>query len=80
MPRKTMPAGPGRPKGCKNKISNDLRKYVIQVIEQLEEEGQGLLQWAKNNPDDFWGKVFKGVLPKEVKADVSGEIVLRWED
>lgn len=76
MPRKSMPAGPGRPKGSKNKVSRDIRKYIVDVAAQLEAEGRGLKEWAESNPDLFWSKVFKAVVPKEVSAEVKGSMRL----
>ena len=69
-----MKSGPGRPKGAKNKIPRDARAYIVFVVDQLEKEGKGLLQWAKGNPDTFWAVLFKAIVPKEIKAEVAGKL------
>ena len=74
---KPRPPGAGRKKGTKNKVSGDLRQYVINVADQLEAEGKGLKEWANGNPNDFWSKVFKGVVPTNLNVNHAGGVDLR---
>ena len=46
MSRKNMPAGPGRPKGCKNKVPSDIKAMVIGALEK----GGGQL-WLEKQMD-----------------------------
>jgi hypothetical protein len=68
-----LKAGPGRPKGCKNKFTN-LKAAFINVLEELGGE-----QWIKdhakssNGSRDFFNALVK-MLPTHVKADVDGEV------
>ncbi len=62
----------GRPKGSKNKMPGETRAYVLAVVEQLEVEGKGLYQWALENPNEFWSKVFKAVIPKPIEVTGAG--------
>lgn len=76
MPRKTMPPGPGRPKGSKNKAPAELRAMILQAL-----EGAGGVEYlqrqAEDNPGPFMSLVGK-VLPKEVEAKVEGGLVIHW--
>jgi hypothetical protein len=61
--------GSGRKKGTPNKVSRDIRRYVLDVVDQLDAKGLSLLQWAENNQTDFWTKVFRAVMPRDVKLE-----------
>ena len=68
-PKGTMPpsAGRGRRKGEVNKIPRLLKDYIIQAAESLEKAGEGLSKWAKDNPGEFWTKVYVKVVPRPVE-------------
>ena len=72
----------GRPKGSKNKTPARIVDKIIEINEQLELDGKGLLDCAKQNPKWFYEKIFIKVLPKpvDVSADIRGEIILTWID
>lgn len=74
MARMDMPPGPGRPRGSRNKLPLEARAYVMEVAAQLEAEGRGMLEWARSNETDFWSKIYKAVVPREVDANVSGNV------
>ena len=69
--RKSMPAGPGRPKGLKNKFPTALKDKIIHACERLEAEGKDLATCALKDPEWFWVNFVKPMLPKEVL--VSGD-------
>jgi hypothetical protein len=56
----------GRPRGAENKVSTNIREYVLDVAEKLEQKGKGLLNFAETNPEAFW-QIFAKLLPKNVK-------------
>ena len=60
------PGGPGRPKGCKNKIPNDIKLRVLAVWEDLEKKNKGLGDVAKKDPRWFYENFLKPMLPKNV--------------
>jgi hypothetical protein len=66
--------------GCKGGerelLTNNLRSRVIRVADQLEREGLGLLEWAKENQNLFWTQLYKAVIPKEVEAKVEGKMTV----
>ena len=66
--KKSFPggAGPGRPKGLKNKFTTDLKAAYLEAFEKRGGV-QGLLDWAETSPDVFYSQVSK-MLPKEVAA------------
>lgn len=66
-------AGPGRPKGSRNAVPDDLRRLFLSVAGQLHPDGAegALLAWAKGarNQAQFWGMIAR-MLPKTVDATV----------
>ena len=76
---KVLP-GPGRPVGSKNKLPTQIVDKLIEIDGQLELDGKGLLDCAKQNPKWFYEKIFVRVLPKpvDISSDIRGEYVLTW--
>lgn len=74
-PKKKPPrAGMGRPKGSANKVQADVKAMILGALEQAGGQ-QYLAEQAEANPAAFMGLVGK-VLPKDVRAEVSGAIEL----
>lgn len=76
MPRGSQPGERrgGRTKGTPNKLTKDVREAILQVAEGLG-GAEGMLSWAqedKANERIFWSQIYPKVLPKEVKAELSG--------
>lgn len=71
--------GPGRPKGCKDKIPRGMKERVLDVWLKLEKGGKGLHVQAKKDPQWFFTTMVKPMLPKEVgaKVDVDGDILIK---
>jgi len=68
----------GRQKGTPNKLTQDARAAIEQVAEGLG-GAQGMLAWAQSdkvNERIFWSTIYPRVLPKEVKAEHSGDVGL----
>jgi hypothetical protein len=64
----------GRAKGTPNKITHDVRQNILDVADKLGGTAR-LLTWAKADPTNeriFWSQIYVRVLPKEIKAEVSG--------
>jgi hypothetical protein len=61
----------GRKKGSPNKITSDVRKYILDVADKLEENKQGLYQFAEKHPEVFW-TIFAKLVPKNV--NLSGHV------
>ena len=53
-------------------MTNNLRSRVIRTADKLEQEGKGLLAWARENPSLFWTQLYKAAIPKEVQ--IEGEL------
>ncbi len=64
----------GRPKGSANKVQADVKAMILGALEQAGGQ-QYLAEQAEANPAAFMGLVGK-VLPKDVRAEVSGAIEL----
>lgn len=64
-----IPPGPGRPKGCKNKITANLKDRVVEVWQSLEKKNIGLNTQAEKDPRWFLENFLKPMLPKDVKID-----------
>lgn len=67
--------GPGRPKGCKNKWTAQVREMVLT---ELSEAGgvDYLVKQAEENPGAFLALIGK-IIPREVNAKVEG-VVINW--
>lgn len=72
--KKPPRAGMGRPKGSANKVQADVKAMILGALEQAGGQ-QYLAEQAEANPAAFMGLVGK-VLPKDVRAEVSGAIEL----
>lgn len=64
--------GAGRPEGSVNKLTSSFKELVQQTFQKLEEEGNGMYEWAKANKTDFY-KISSKLIPTEmaVKAEVT---------
>lgn len=72
--KKPPRAGMGRPKGSANKVQADVKAMILGALD--EAGGQSYLaRQADDNPAAFMALVGK-VLPKDVRAEVSGAIEL----
>lgn len=61
----------GRPKGSVNKISATAKENVQAVFDGLG-GWEGMLKWAKDNPDEFYRGVYPRLLPLD--TNVSGSL------
>ena len=68
--------GAGRPAGSKDKITKDLKQLVLDTAEALTKDDKSLLDEAKKDPKWFYGNFVKPMLPKEVKAELSGDLTV----
>ena len=66
--------GPGRPKGLKNKIPQDLKQRVLATLERLDRENKGLDECASQDPKWFLENFVKPLLPKNIEAKVEHDI------
>jgi hypothetical protein len=75
--RKPLPPGPGRPKGCKNKITLALKEAILLAAEGAHKGGTvGYLQaQANENPTAFLSLLGK-VLPSTIQQTLNGEVTL----
>lgn len=66
-----MGAGPGRPKGCQNKTTVDVKEALEACFTNLG--GVAFLQeWAESNPTEFM-KIWSKLLPRDMRIEVPGE-------
>ena len=61
----------GRPKGSKDKISRTVKTRIIEVWNALEAKGESLEKHAEEDPKWFYREFVKGMIPKEVEADLN---------
>ena len=77
--KKLARSGAGRPKGSKNKVTGDVRQLILDAAAKLQTDKKtALVTWAKENPTDFYCKVFVKVPPKDMKVEHEGEITISW--
>lgn len=70
--------GPGRPKGSKNKVTAATEQNIIKTFESLGGVKQ-MVAWARENQTEFYTKVYVKLVPKDIKAEVSGAVNLVHE-
>ena len=58
----------GRPIGAKNKVPRDLVKRVLQISDDLDEQGKGLQHCAEKDPKWFFENFLKRIIPKNVSV------------
>lgn len=65
----------GRPRGSKNLLSNDLKRDILMVYQQLGGI-EGMLAWAQSSPDaleKFYLMILPRLLPKDGTLTVEGK-------
>ncbi len=65
----------GKPKGCKNKTSQEIKELILGQFDIKK-----FAKWIQKNPDAFYTQVLTKCLPKEVQAEMAGEIRVRVLD
>lgn len=74
----------GREKGSKNKITKAFKDLLTETIHALEDNTDkgkddtktGLLEFAKNNPKEFY-RIASKLVPQEMVGDLTGELTIR---
>lgn len=69
-PTQAVPLPRGRPKGVPNKLTQDVRAMIQEVIDGLG-GAQRMMAWAKEDPLNermFWSQVMPKLMPKEVNV------------
>lgn len=69
--------GPGRPKGCKDKVTTDVKNAILNAFKTVGGEDY-LVTVARENPTVFCSLLGK-VLPLTVSTEGKGEMTIRWE-
>lgn len=70
-----MGPGPGRPKGCPNKMTTEIKGAIEAAFTGLG-GAKALTAWAKENQEAFYTKVWIKLLPSKIE----GDLALRLED
>lgn len=60
----------GRKKGSKNKISTDIKQYILDVDAQLRKNRKGLMARAKLDPDWFYSVIWSKIVPKTLEGKI----------
>jgi hypothetical protein len=73
----------GREKGTPNKLGANAKENAIEVFNLLQsDDTTSLLGWAKNNPTDFYTKIYTKLIPTAVdldaKLEVNKPIIIDW--
>jgi hypothetical protein len=70
----------GRPKGAKNKTTQFIIDQILETFIALQKDPKvNLKTWSKNNPEIFYRHVMPKIVPKDVKVDHIGELVITWK-
>ena len=69
------PANAGRKRGSVNKINHDAKAEILKVFDYLQKNPATSLRGvAKGKPDWFYESIYKAVVPRETKADVTHDL------
>ena len=69
--------GPGRPKGSRNIIPQNVKKVVMAVFEELQGDKQrSLMAIAKKYPKWFYEKFGVALMPKDINLDFDQELIV----
>ena len=59
----------------KNKITKDAKAHILEVFDYLQKNPKTSLKGvAKEKPEWFYDGVYKAVIPRETKADVTHDL------
>ena len=64
----------GRKKGTKNKVTKDIKSCYMEVFDRMG-GAEGLLKWAEENPDVFYGQISK-MLPKDLEIKSEHDLTI----
>lgn len=62
------PGGPGRPKGSKNKLSEN---FLRALANDFEEHGEGAITTVRESHPGEYLRIIAGLMPKELLLEVS---------
>lgn len=68
------PAGSGRAKGTPNKVTANFKEAFSYAFQGLG-GGPHLLEWARENPTEFY-RLLSKMLPREIEATLHGGVKL----
>ena len=64
----------GRVAGTPNKLTKSVKEFFVAAFEDLQEDSDNnLIEWAKNNPSDFY-KIAIKLIPTSIEAKIEGSI------
>ncbi|UYQ70978.1 hypothetical protein OF122_13010 [Pelagibacterium flavum] len=69
-------AGPGRPKGSRNKVTSEAKAVIAEAAERLGGV-ERLVAWARadaQNEKAFWAQVYPKLLPLQVTGEGGGPV------
>ena len=75
---KPRPVGAGRKKGQVNQVTRDVREMIITALTEVGGI-EYLVTQARSNPNAFLSLVSK-VVPKEIDANISGNVTINFID
>jgi len=80
MARGGKRVGAGRPKGATAQHTRAFKEAVEAAFVEMDGVN-GLVQWAKTNPDQFYGVVFPKLAPLQVQhqGHDGGKLIISWQ-
>ena len=69
------PGGPGRPKGSKNKLSEN---FLQALSDDFEKEGPASIGRLRSNSPGEYLRIIAGLVPKELLLEVTQEEKTAW--
>lgn len=72
-------AGPGRPKGSRNKVTQAAKDAIAAAAEGLGGV-ERLMEWAKEAPENektFWGTIYPKLIPVQLTGDEQNPVQVK---
>lgn len=82
MPRNTSglkrTAGPGRPKGLKNKVTLEMREWYARLMDSKAYRASARERILTGRAPHLESHVHAVLMPKTEQAQIAGAVVIRW--
>lgn len=69
----------GKPPGTKSKLAKGIVEQIVQINAELDEQGKGLKDCAKQDPKWYHSIFTRAIVPKDVNVQVDGDLRITWE-
>jgi hypothetical protein len=69
----------GKPPGTKSRLAQGIVEKIVQINAELDAEGKGLADCAKQDPKWYHSIFTRAIVPKDVNVQVDGDLRITWQ-